>query len=490
MLKRFLAFFLCLPLLFSFTACDSTDEAYIYMELKETLNTVDPQIASTESELLIVRNIFEGLMRVNSEGKIVPAAAKSYTKSGLVYTFELNKNLLWSDGTKLTAYDFEFGIKRALLPETKSPFAERLYSIEGAKAIHTTGADVSNLGVIATNDTTLVIELEYEDPQFLKTLTTSVAMPCNKEFFNKSNGQYGLFAKHILSNGSYEFSHWRKDPFGVRLYKNEYYKGEFVAKNAAVFLTCDIDETPFERLSKNNVDIAFIETAECEQAKQLSLNTYEINNICWFLTINNEFTPNTRKALAMLVGGEVYSKNLTQGYTVAGTIYPESLELDFSPNGITAYNLEGGKQLFSEEIKYLKDNRFPADVSLYYYDSEEAKTVINDIVGHWQSNLSAFVNIKPAGDLEYLNEQLKNQTYQMAFFPVKLKSGRLDEYYKLFGYQKIYTTPETAQVEILRNNNIVPVMFQSTVFSYSNSLTGVNPQRENGYIDFSFIIKT
>ena len=45
-------------------------EAYIYFELLEKPKTLDPQIASSDSELLIVRNIYEGLLRRDIDGKI------------------------------------------------------------------------------------------------------------------------------------------------------------------------------------------------------------------------------------------------------------------------------------------------------------------------------------------------------------------------------------------------------------------------------------
>lgn len=490
MLKKLMAIFLSLLLILSVCACDSTEEAYIYVELKSTPVTVDPQIASTESELLIVRNMFEGLMRKDNNGKIVPAAAKDYVKNGLTYTFYLNEGLIWSDGTPLTAYDFAFGLKRALLPETKAPFASRLYAIDGAANVHKNYASANDLGVTAVNDTTLIIELEYEDDLFLETLATSVAMPCNEEFFIKTDGQYGLFAKHTLSNGSYEFTTWRKDPFGIRLYKNDNYNGKFTSNNAAVFLTCDKDETPFERLSENDVDVAFIETTEKDAAEKLGLNTYEIGDICWFLTMNNDFSQNMRKSLSMLVGGEVYSKDLKSGYSVANTIYPDCLQLDFSPSGITAYNLQDGKNLYLNEVEKLPNKKFPPDIVLYYYDDGNVKNVVTDIVGHWQSNLSAFVNIKTASSPDLLVSQINSQDYQMAIFPVKLKSGRLDEYLEMFGDEYKNLSFSDAQIEILSSNNIIPIMFQTTNISYSSALNNLTFNNDNGYIDFSFIIKT
>ena len=107
---------------------------------------------------------------------------------------------------------------RAVMPQTKAPFVSRLFAIKGAKEINNGKAALNTLGVKAIDQYTLSITLAYDDSHFENTLTTSVSMPCNREFFEDAAGKYGLFAENILSNGSYKLTRWRKDPFGIRLY--------------------------------------------------------------------------------------------------------------------------------------------------------------------------------------------------------------------------------------------------------------------------------
>ena len=113
---RFLCLLLSLLLILTmFTGCSDTKDAYIYFELPEVPLTLDPQTASTDSELLIIRNINEGLLRKNEKGEIVCGLAESYQKNGLTYTFTLRKNAKWARGEKITADDFVFAFKRAVL---------------------------------------------------------------------------------------------------------------------------------------------------------------------------------------------------------------------------------------------------------------------------------------------------------------------------------------------------------------------------------------
>ena len=490
MLKRilclFLSFLLILPF---FTGCDSTKDAYIYFELPETPSTLDPQTASSDSELLIIKNVFEGLLRKNEKGEIVCGAAEDFSKSGLTYTFKIRKDAKWSSGEELTAYDFEYGLKRAVLPETKAPFVSRLYSIKGAKEINTESASVSTLGVKAVDSYTLTITLNREDSHFENTLTTSVAMPCNRIFFDECAGKYGLFADKILSNGSYRLARWRKDPFGVRLYRNKEYNGDFESENAAVFLTCDKDETPFQRLEKNSVDMAFIEAPQKSQAKNSGLKTVDFENICWVLTIGNQFNSKTRESLSMFIGSEVFEDSLSEGYKSATSIFPSIFGDNVSSEGVPVYNPEKAKTIYLSQISSFENSKFPEDAVLYYYDDGYVKDVVTDVVGHWQGNISAFVNIESASDSSLLLPQLVDKSYAFAVFPIKAESCEVAEYLKKFGYDYENQPLETVQKELLKGHNIVPLMFQNTTIGYSSALSNVVTEYGNGYVDFAFIVK-
>ncbi len=491
-MKLFLKLVSCLLILttlLSLIGCSNTNEAYIYFELTETPTTLDPQTASTDAELLIIKNIFEGLLRKNQKGEIVPAIAESYEKKGLTYTFKIRSDAKWSNGEKITAYDFQFGFKRAISPETEAAYASRLFSIKNAEKIHNGNTNLKSLGVYAEDNHTLKIELINEDPYFLETLTTSIAMPCNEEFFLESEGKYGLFTDNILSCGSYVLSRWRKETFGIRLYRNKTYNGFAKAKNAAVFITCDKDKTVFEKFQKESIDIAFIPCAKKSEADSLSLETLNIENICWVLTLSNQFSPNMRKAFSMLVGSEVFSKDLQSGYSVATSIYPSSVAKNISPIGLTPYNPTIAKSLYLDELAKLKQNKFPNDVYLYYFDDGNIKNIVTDIVGHWQSNFSAFVNIKPIDDISEFDGELKDQNLSMSIFPIKADSPNIREYLSNFGYSYNSEDLSEAQTDILKSNNIIPIMFQNTTIAYRSCLSNITAETGNGYLDFSFIIK-
>ncbi len=489
-LKQIIAFLLVIFLFLGIIGCNNTEKAYIYFQLSEKPNALDPQTAATDTELMIVRNIFEGLLRKDNEGKIVCGVAESYDKNGLSYTFKLNKYAKWHNDTPITADDFVFGLTRAVLPETESPFVSRLFAIKNAKEIYNSTASVSDFGVKAIDKYTLKIELDYQDENFEDTLTTSLSMPCNREFFNNSGGKYGMNSENILSNGSYKLSKWGKEVFGIRLYKNKNYSGNFAAQNAAVFFNCDDENTATKILLADDTDIAFIPSFDIETVINSGFKTQSYDNICWFLTLSDGLTNDIRKSLCILANSEVYKNSLKTGYSVANSIFPPALNTQVSSSGMTVYNLETAKKLYSDAIHNLKDKKFPSDVVLYYFDDGFSKKVVTDIVGHWQNNLGAFINIEAVSSPEVLISQLTAQTYGLSIFPISASSPLMTEYLEKFGINYNGQELTQLQIETLKSNNIVPIMFQSTSVAYRGNLSNVNFAHGNGCIDFAYIIKS
>ncbi len=462
-------------------------DAYIYFELIEAPKTLDPQTAYSDSELLIARNIYEGLLRKNNDGKIVNGVITDYTYENLTYTFKLKKDLVWSDKTPLTAYDFVFGFRRAVDPNIKAPFANRLINIQGAEEVINGSADVSALGVTAINDTTLTITMCREDKNFTDTLTTSVCMPCNEEFFENSIGKYGLDAENTISNGSYRLAKWNKEDFGIRLYENEEYDGDFKPQNAAVFLSCVENEGQIERLKDGDCDMAFLPCNELDNANT-GIETASVNNICWFMTISREYSPQVREAFAKAFSSDIYKSALPSGFSAAKSIYPENLGIDTEGIGFMPYNLDDAKTIMSAQLAEMTDKKFPA-ATMYYYDTVGINNTATAILGHWQQNLSIFANIKKSENLKALQNEIGESTLDFALFPITAKSSLFSEYVYNFVGISTADTPELLQQELLKDNIIIPVAEQSTNISYISSLENVVMQDDNGYIDFSVIIK-
>ena len=76
--------------------------------------TFDPlNPANTADGRSILFNVFEGLVKPDSTGALIPAVAESFTIDGLVYTFTLREGLRFHDGSELRPADVVFSIQTA-----------------------------------------------------------------------------------------------------------------------------------------------------------------------------------------------------------------------------------------------------------------------------------------------------------------------------------------------------------------------------------------
>ena len=132
MKKRLLATFLSMAMVAGLaTGCSTpgggkdggaSDGEKVFRYATNTLpTTLDPNKGQGMVDNEIQHAITEGLVR-NTGGDIQPGIAESWDISddGLMYTFHLRDDAVWSDGEPVTAANFEYSWKRLVNPETAS----------------------------------------------------------------------------------------------------------------------------------------------------------------------------------------------------------------------------------------------------------------------------------------------------------------------------------------------------------------------------------
>ena len=72
---------------------------------------------------------FEPLLLIDREQRgCSPEAERPCSEDGLTWTFTMRDGLKWSDGSDLTAKDFEYSFKRLACPDTAAPMPRPLLS--------------------------------------------------------------------------------------------------------------------------------------------------------------------------------------------------------------------------------------------------------------------------------------------------------------------------------------------------------------------------
>lgn len=105
------------------------------------VTTLDLQRMSWMQDLRVARLVYEGLVRndVFADGYAVqPAVAERWEISpdGRTYRFYLRADAKWSNGQPVTADDFVYSWRRAMLPDTISDYAAQFLLIKGAREFY------------------------------------------------------------------------------------------------------------------------------------------------------------------------------------------------------------------------------------------------------------------------------------------------------------------------------------------------------------------
>lgn len=144
------------------------------------ITTLDPAQCTDTSCIPIVQMLFDGLVTLDKNLNVVPEGAKSWTVSSdaLTYTFTLQSNQKFSDGTPVKPSDYAWSMERSLNPCVGSPVA---YYLSGAgseliKDAQTYNSETCTNGQVTGSITTLIGDSIIPDDS-ANTLTVKLAAP-------------------------------------------------------------------------------------------------------------------------------------------------------------------------------------------------------------------------------------------------------------------------------------------------------------------------
>jgi oligopeptide transport system substrate-binding protein len=423
---------------------------------------IDPAITTGVSEANIELQVFDGLTRIDKNNMPQPAIAKSWTISTdrKTYLFTL-RDAYWTNGTPVTAYDFEYAWKRALSPEIASEYAYQLYYVYGGEAFNRSikvgskyyvqavdaqgnpltkkegDKDVAvpdlkkeidpskNIGVKALNAKTLKVYLQVSTAYFLNLTAFPTLMPVCKAVVSK-NDKWAADVKTYVTNGPFkliEWSHnekmvfvksptyWDKDK--VKLTKITYYMVEDESTALAMFQSGQLDASsnvPITELPK------LVASGEAQILPYLGTYYYLVN-----VTKKPFSDVRVRKALLLAINRKGITQSITQGGEVPA--------LGYVPYGI-ADALPGSDFRTASQEKFYVDNDiataktllaaagypngkgFPA-FAILYNTSNRHKSIAEAIQQMWKKNLGITCTLKSEEWGVYLDDR-SNLNYSVS----------------------------------------------------------------------------
>jgi oligopeptide transport system substrate-binding protein len=365
-------------------------------------DSLDPGFTANTFAGPLFFTAYEGLVRYDTGNNLVPGAARSWEISAdaLVYTFHLVEGAKWSDGSPLTAGDFEFAWKRILDPAYASQNAHLVYGyIKNGRAAYDGRVPMDQVGIKALNAATLQVTLEAPCSFFFALLATWTYMPVNKARV-QANPNWSRDIAHYVSNGPFKLADYRLGE-GLYLVKNEnYWNAANVKLESLTFRIMQDLTTAFAAYERGEIDGMLRAPAAAIpslRSRDDFHNMPQFGNTYWLINTTTPALrdPRVRKALALAVDRTSLIEDALQasydpvlGHVPQG--YVQSDGRDFRIAGgnyglSPRANIAEAKRLLAE-AGYSDLSTFPR-LRLGYYTSDTAKKVAETLQQMYQQNL-------------------------------------------------------------------------------------------------------
>ena len=236
---------------------------------------MDSTVVDDAMSFNAITAITDGLTTVDVKGNTIPGIAKSWdvSNNGLTYTFHL-RDAKWANDDDVTAQDFVYSWHRII--KNAGNYAYMLGS-EGASIknadslidLGTTATDeqLNTLGIKATDDKTVVVDLEKNVPYFVGLMSFPCYFPQNQKFVEKCGKNYATKPEYILGNGAYKMTKWIKGNKATFTKNDKYYDAKSVkTKNLEMYLVQD-PKTAAQNFDNGKVDYATINSTLVDKYK-------------------------------------------------------------------------------------------------------------------------------------------------------------------------------------------------------------------------------
>ena len=238
---------------FMYTKLDNGSDT-LRLNLASEPDFLDPALNSSVDGACLAANSFSGLYTYNADGVCTPACAESYTVSedGLTYTVTLKQGLKWSDGSDLTAADFEYAWKRAASEATAADYGYMFSGFAGYP---------NELNVTAKDDTTLEFVLSAPCAYMEDLMAFPTFFPVKQEAVEAAEGWEtapGAWCQEagFVSNGAYVCTGWDHD-VSMTYEKNPYwYDADNVTVEKLEYMLSADDTAIYAAYNAGDIDFA------------------------------------------------------------------------------------------------------------------------------------------------------------------------------------------------------------------------------------------
>jgi oligopeptide transport system substrate-binding protein len=251
---------------------------------------LDPRIGTDFISGIVIKMLYEGLMRLDPSGRPSFAAAErvDISQDGLRYTFTL-RDSVWSNGQPVTAHDFEYAWKKILDPSFSTFFDYLFYPIKNAQLVKQGKLSSEALGVHVFDAKTLVVDLEHPAPYFLELCCLWIYSPLSREMDTMWPGWACYPGSTYVCNGPFKLALCNPES-QIQLVRNDRYwnNDRVYIDEIQIFIIEDI-KTSIRLFLNGDLDWVGepFNEAQLELFRQtgLKIHSHQVGGVVW-LSLN------------------------------------------------------------------------------------------------------------------------------------------------------------------------------------------------------------
>ncbi|HXZ95298.1 MAG TPA: peptide ABC transporter substrate-binding protein [Dehalococcoidia bacterium] len=419
--------YLSLALILIFTSfingCGSSNVSGVLTFTNTDPYTLDPAASNDALSVSYIMQIYSGLLKLDSNLEPVPDIAASMptvSADGLTYTFHLRTDVKFSDGTPVTAYDFQYSWNRAANPATNSPTAATyLGDIVGVNDV-LAGRATEITGVRVIDDHTLQITINSPEPYFLYKLTFPASFVVEKSNVDSGTNWW----QTPVGTGPFKVQEWKRGADFILARNNLYYGNK--PKIAEIDMILNSATSDMDSFETGKIDLTSPPTEYYDQIMDKSGPFYQDLSVSPSLSVdyiafNCKEAPfndtNVRKAFSLAIDKD----------TIVSLVYRNMAQKEegILPPGMPGYNsnLVGLDFNVSEAQALIKASSYGSAANLppitltIAGEGGSAGPLIQALVYQWKENLGINVQVRElAPDVYYTKlPQEEDQMYYAAW---------------------------------------------------------------------------
>lgn len=296
-------------------------------------DSLDPHQTVAAGTREVLFNIFEGLVKPNSDGEMIPAVAEKYelSEDGTTYTFTLRDGVKFHNGQTVTAEDVVYSINRcAAVPEgQEKPLVAAFSAVRSVEAL---------------DEKTVTVTIAQRDLEFISYMTAAI-IPAG----------YADQATAPVGTGPFRFvSRTPQENFIMERFED--YWGTPAWLDKVTYKICENADALVMNLNGSSIDLCAHLTSA--QAAQLNSNFKVLEgtmNLVQAIYLNNQAKPFdnqlVRQALCYAIDRQGIMDMVADGHgtAVGSSIYPAFTKY-FLPELVDKYphSVEKAKELLAQ----------------------------------------------------------------------------------------------------------------------------------------------